>query len=118
MARLDMYVNYELKASFRLDDNEVMLGREAECAVRIPDGKVSRKHAVIKFLDGERIIENLGVNGTKVNGVDVDAPSVLKAGDAIFIANYILVYQPDEEVEQDLDGTTIINRAVPKNLVL
>ena len=118
MARLDMYANYELQASFKLDDGEFLLGRDASCVVSIPDSKVSRKHAIIKSVGDDKIIENIGLNGTKVNGKTLESEYTLQAGDAIFIASYILVYQPEDIAEDDLDSTTIINRAPPKKLVL
>ncbi|WP_299082516.1 FHA domain-containing protein [uncultured Paraglaciecola sp.] len=118
MARLDMYANYELQASFKLDDNDFVLGRDASCVVSIPDSKVSRKHAIITSKGDDKIIENIGLNGTKVNGKAIESPYTLQAGDAIFIASYILVYQPEDITETDLDSTTIISRAPPKTLVL
>lgn len=118
MARLDMYANYELQASFKLDDSDFLLGRDARCVVSIPDSKVSRKHAIIKSVAGEKVIQNLGVNGTKVNGKALEDDYTLQAGDAIFIASYILVYQPEDNTKSDLDSTTIVSRAPPRNLVL
>lgn len=118
MARLDMYANYELQASFKLDDSDFLLGRDAGCMVIIPDSKVSRKHAIIKTVEGNRIIQNLGVNGTKVNGKSLKDDYTLQAGDAIFIASYILVYQPEDNAKADLDSTTIVSRSPAKKLVL
>jgi len=102
-----MYVNYELKTSLRLVGTEVLLGREVDSGVRIPNPIVCRKHASIKLEAGERIIENLGVNGTKVNGKIVERPMVLKEGDAIFIADYILVYHSEQDVERYIGDTTL-----------
>lgn len=118
MARLDMYVNYELQASFKLDDNNFLLGRDASCVVRIPDSNVSRKHATIRLVGDDRVIQNLGVNGTKINGKAIENDYTLQAGDAIFIASYILIYQPEDSSKIDLDSTTIISRAAPRKLVL
>lgn len=118
MARLDMYANYELQASFKLDDGEFLLGRDANCVVSIPDSKVSRKHAIIKSVGEDRVIQNLGVNGTKINGKALESDYILQAGDAIFISSYILVYQPEDHEETNLDSTTIISRSPPKTLVL
>ncbi|KXI28449.1 FHA domain-containing protein [Paraglaciecola hydrolytica] len=118
MARLDMYANYELQASFKLDDSDFLLGRDPNCVVIIPDPKVSRKHAVIKSVGDDRVIQNLGVNGTKINGKALDSDYILQAGDAIFIGSYILVFQTDYNDNTNLDSTTIISRSPPKHLVL
>jgi pSer/pThr/pTyr-binding forkhead associated (FHA) protein len=113
-----MYANYELQASFKLDDSDFLLGRDASCVVSIPDSEVSRKHAIIKSVGGDKVIQNLGVNGTKVNGKALEDEYTLQAGDAIFIASYILVYQPEDLEKVDLDSTVIISREPPRTLVL
>lgn len=108
MSRLDLYVNYELQASIKLEDNDVVLGRAPGCAVQIPDSKVSRRHAVIYTEEVDHAIENFGANGTKVNGRIIDSRQKLKPGDAIFISSYILVYQSDD-VPLEQSEATIIN---------
>ena len=107
MPRLDLYVNYELQASIKLDGSEVVLGRASDCAVQIPDPKVSRRHAVI-YTDKEcHTIENFGANGTRVNGRIIDTRQMLQPGDAIFISSCILVYQPDDAPVEQPDATII-----------
>ena len=96
MPRLDFYVNYELQATVRLDEGSVQIGRDPNCAICMPDPRVSRVHAVIEAGDGGHEIENRGTNGTKVNGRVIEKPHLLKAGDAVFISRYILIYQPDD----------------------
>ena len=108
MPRLDMYINYELQASFRLGSGETVLGRAAGCGVQLPDMKVSRRHALIRAEGDGHVIENLGLNGTRINGCAIDGPHPLQGGDTIFISNCILVYQPDDAPVQQM-GATIIN---------
>ena len=108
MPRLDLYVNYELQASIKLEEKDVVLGRAPGCAVQIPDPKVSRRHAVIYTDQENHAIENFGANGTRVNGNAIDARHPLQPGDAIFISSYILVYQPDDMPVEQLDATLII----------
>jgi pSer/pThr/pTyr-binding forkhead associated (FHA) protein len=107
VARLDLYLNYERQASIRLEAPEVVLGRDPQCVVQIPDPRVSRRHAVIRDQGGRHVIENVGTNGTRVNGVAIEQPRALQPGDAIFIASYILVYQPDEASAADFSETLI-----------
>jgi pSer/pThr/pTyr-binding forkhead associated (FHA) protein len=84
-----------------------VLGRASNCEVRIPDPKVSRRHAVI-YTDGDHhVIENFGANGTKINGRQLEVRQRLQPGDTIFISSYILVYQPDETPAGQLDATII-----------
>lgn len=110
MPRLDLYVNYELQASFKLEDTDVVLGRDPRSAVQIPDQKVSRRHAVISIDNGIHTIENFSANGTKVNGRPIGERHILQPGDTIFIASYILVYQSDDAATDELDATVISPR--------
>ncbi|MBN7795014.1 FHA domain-containing protein [Parahaliea mediterranea] len=95
MARLDLYVNYSLQASIKLEGDRIELGRDPQCEVQLADARVSRRHATIAAHQGAHTIENLGRNGTRVNGEPLTAPHRLRAGDAIFIASNILIYQAD-----------------------
>ncbi len=96
MPRLDFYVNYIHQATIRLEDSEVLIGRDSQCAVEIPDDRVSRVHAVIRASGDGHEIENRGTNGTKINGRRINEPLTLQPGDAIFIGRYVMVYQPDD----------------------
>ncbi len=107
MPRLDFYVNYKLQASIRLDGDDVVLGRAPDCAVQMPDPRVSRHHAVISAASNTYTIENFGANGTRVNGDLIDGRRELEAGDSIFIAAYILVYRLDEIAADQLDATVM-----------
>ncbi len=107
MARLDLYVNYSLQASIKLEGDAIDLGRDPQCAVQLADARVSRRHAVISSSPGAHTIENLGRNGTRVNGEPLTGPHRLQAGDAIFIASNILIYQPDDAPAEDLGATQL-----------
>ena len=78
MPRLDLYVEFKLQASVKLGDGETRVGRDPGSQVQIPDPKVSRMHAVIQKDGGVYEIENLGVNGTKVNGYLIENPKLLR----------------------------------------
>lgn len=80
------------------------LGRESDCAIRIPADGVSRHHARVERIPGQlalRVFDLGSRNGTWVDGLRVDAfgadllpGHILRLGDAIF------VFRPwsDEEV--------------------
>jgi hypothetical protein len=72
---------------FFVDQPALLLGRDEQCDVIIPDRQVSRHHARI-HLEGERyVIEDMGSkNGTFVNGQELHEPYVLQDGDEIQIA--------------------------------
>ena len=107
MARLDLYVKFKLQASMKLSDGETKIGRDAGCKVQIPDPKVSRLHAVIQQDGRDHEIENFGTNGTKVNGLPIEGPRLLRPGDVIVISDYILAYQSDDTPPESMAETLL-----------
>jgi Protein of unknown function (DUF3662)/FHA domain len=61
-----------------------VIGRSRDCDVVLADDNVSRRHAEIRPRGGAWVLTDLGsTNGSSVNGVRVDRPRVLSAGDVI-----------------------------------
>src|SRR5882762_5538562 len=60
------------------------VGRSAECGLRLTEGSPSRQHARL-ILEGDQLwVEDLGsTNGSFVNGVRIEARTLLKNGDAL-----------------------------------
>ncbi len=108
MPRLDFYVNFTHQASIMLEEKELLIGRDMKCALRIPNKKVSRVHAIIRASGEGHEIENHGANGTKVNGRLIEEPCSLQAGDTIFIGRCIVIYQPDDAPVVD-DASTVLD---------
>ncbi len=72
---------------WRLDRDEVVIGRSPDCDIILPDRQVSRRHARVFRRGDVYYIEDLGSkNGTWVNGQPVHAPVPLEDGDEIQIA--------------------------------
>ena len=66
-----------------LGSSPCTLGRVAECSVTLPDPNISRRHAVIRLVDCEFVLSDLGsTNGTALNGTTV-ASHVLEPSDEI-----------------------------------
>lgn len=77
---------------FPLEGNVINLGRQADNHLVIDDPRVSRKHAQIRHIHGRYEIFDLGsTGGTSVNGQSV-THYVLKPGDVISLAGYIIIY--------------------------
>lgn len=93
MARLEVVAGRAIGMSILLDD-ELLIGRHADGAGRLAgDDEISRSHARIS-LDraGFCAIEDLGsTNGTFVNGLRINGPQTLSAGDAIEVGSTTLV---------------------------
>ncbi|MFO0588456.1 MAG: sigma 54-interacting transcriptional regulator [Polyangiaceae bacterium] len=76
----------------RLTEGEIVLGRDLPAFGKDPDGRMSRRHALVKWTGQRFEVTDLGSrNGTSIDGAPIaaDAPSavtrVLRAGDSIFL---------------------------------
>jgi len=79
--------------------SEVVLGRDPECSVRLPEDDVSRRHArVVPDADGHVVLDLGSTNGTWVNGREVERHR-LAPGDRLrvgsFLARYLAAGDPD-----------------------
>jgi DNA-binding response OmpR family regulator len=87
---LAMLILYEGDAPDRcwtIGQDEMVVGREPDCEISLPDRQVSRRHAVLRRREGEYVIEDCGSkNGTYVNGRPLDGPYRLHDGDEIQVA--------------------------------
>src|SRR5580704_14643379 len=83
---------------------ETMLGREAVGATLFRgDRAVSRRHAVLRVVDGICVVEDHNsANGTFVNGVHIDRPTVLSPEDELRIGSTRLRLAPAQ------DGTVLL----------
>ena len=72
---------------WRVDRDNVIIGREEDCDIVLPSRQVSRNHARIRRSGGRHILEDLGSkNGTFVNGQELTEPYTLQDGDEIQVA--------------------------------
>ncbi|MEZ6183942.1 MAG: FHA domain-containing protein [Planctomycetota bacterium] len=76
----------------------LVVGRQADCDLSIPSGKVSRRHAEIYWKRGAPWIVDCGSqNGTTVNGRRITGDHELQSGDEITIGPYVVTYRFGEE---------------------
>ncbi|MET0287374.1 MAG: FHA domain-containing protein [Polyangiales bacterium] len=80
-----------------------LVGRDGTtCRICIFDGLISRKHARIQCDGDQATIEDLGSrNGTRLNGVPIERPHVLRDGDRIGIGSYELTVSFVDAREQE-----------------
>ena len=79
-------------ATFSLEGDQLMIGRDSASNIAINDAEVSRKHARLAFQGGKYVIEDLGsTNGTFVNGQRLSNAVVLKSGDVISLGEQIVL---------------------------
>src|SRR5437868_1892952 len=78
------------------------VGRAMECSIRTDDAMVSRKHTLIRYVNGEYIVEDLGSsNGTHINDVRVTRQA-LKNGDLLRCGSLLLRFVDDGSRPADL----------------
>lgn len=71
--------------TYRMTNDEMVIGRLKGCGLRVPSASVSRRHCRLKCADGIVRVEDLGsANGTLVNGTSVNR-SALRPGDRLTI---------------------------------
>ena len=76
------------------DKNEVTIGRVQGNDIILPKGNVSKRHSRIVLKDSRFIVVDLkSTNGTYVNGRKITSPLVVKAGDKVYIGDFILTVE-------------------------
>lgn len=77
-----------------LAEGENLIGRAADCSVRIDSARVSRHHARILVADGRATLEDLGSkNGTFVGKRRIEGPVSLADGDEICVGSAVLFFR-------------------------
>jgi FHA domain len=96
-------------ATYSLEGDQIVIGRDSSNGVVINDAEISRKHSRLTFQGGKYVLEDLGsTNGTFVNGQRLAGPVVLKSGDVVsFGEQIVLMY---DALSVDAGATVISSR--------
>lgn len=105
----------DLKTRFRIDEPEMLVGRDIGCRLHIAEPKVSRNHAKLiysNFGRGEAepciILRDLGsTNGTFVNGAKVPGDVQLRDRDKIMIGTVLFGFFLRDETTMRADESLI-----------
>jgi hypothetical protein len=85
------------ESAYFLTHPVTVIGRAAECDLRLDDPGVSRRHAEVRYADGKVGIVDLGsTNGVVVNGKPVERAE-LHDGDRVDVASTTLIFRRDED---------------------
>ncbi len=85
-------------ATREFDKPEVTIGRIQGNDIVLPKSNISKRHArIIRNGDGFVIIDSKSTNGTYINGKRIDAPYDLQSGDKIFVGDFTIEIEADEE---------------------
>jgi adenylate cyclase len=95
-----LLLRYEVKGeerSVRLEGEQVRIGRGGDNDVVLPDHSVSRRHAVVRPVDGDWVIQDLGsTNGLVINRSTVQREQ-LRVGDRLRIGAFELLVAAAED---------------------
>lgn len=81
-----------------LNSPDVLLGRQSDADLRMPQPDVSRKHCRFQFADGQwRVVDLNSMNGVFVNGARIRQVTVIQPGDNVRICG----------VEFDVEGPVV-----------
>jgi len=74
---------------------DVLVGRSTSCDVQVSDPKVSRRHFLVRYANGQFFMQDQqSSRGTKVNGERVMAQR-LEDGDQIAFGDSLMVFRVD-----------------------
>ncbi len=113
MAKLEILEGPDTGRKFQIDGGRLIIGRGAECDIRLQQGSISRMHAAIDFIDGVWRIEDLGsqngifIAGEPVRNAVLEHQTKLQLGTimTLFDADYgeadVSITEEDYEVDDD-----------------
>ncbi|MCH8053543.1 MAG: FHA domain-containing protein [Planctomycetes bacterium] len=105
MATLYILQGPDKGKTFRTGNARVVLGRASE-DVPLTDNSVSRRHAELVPENGVWLLRDLkSSNGTSINGLRIEHPTVLKHGDQIRMGATLIVFGGDQLDEQYTTAT-------------
>ena len=74
--------NHQVEQSF--SSSEVIIGRDPECDLSVPNSTMSARHATLSFHQNQWWIEDLhSTNGSYIEDLRIEEPMVIKDGDLI-----------------------------------
>jgi diguanylate cyclase (GGDEF)-like protein len=89
-----------IERPWELQDGPMLIGRDSNCSLVLPDDSISRRHATIEPHEGGHLISDLGsTNGTYVNEQRLFSARRLQAGDRVRFGNQIFKYLSADRIE-------------------
>jgi pSer/pThr/pTyr-binding forkhead associated (FHA) protein len=81
-----------------LSQSEFLIGRGADCDLRLRAARVSRHHCLLRTQAGGVTLSDLGSsNGTFLNGQRVTSQAALKSGDLVQVGDFSFVVELGDE---------------------
>jgi CheY-like chemotaxis protein len=99
-----------------------VIGRQADCAVRLADPLVSRRHCSLTLREGRVWIEDLGSrNGTRLNGQPLEEALPLDDGDQLEVAHLLFrvgLGSESEEALSERDASAAANEGAGRAVLV
>jgi pSer/pThr/pTyr-binding forkhead associated (FHA) protein len=98
-----------------LSQSEFLIGRGADCDLRLRAPRVSRHHCLLRTQAGGVTLADLGSsNGTFLNGQRVTSQAALKSGDLVQVGDFSFIVELGDERTQPgaLTGADSMARTV------
>lgn len=96
---------------------EIAIGRDPGCDISLTDDTVSARHAHLTFHHNQWWLEDLAsTNGTRLNGLPVETPTVITSGDEIQCGGAGLnvslsenvIIEPTQRLEKQRDRKSVV----------
>lgn len=98
---ISLMIRHESDAPFikHFFQSEIIFGRDPGCDIPLSDDTVSTRHAKLTYHHGQWWLEDLAsTNGTTLNEIMVDMPTVITSGDEIMCGSTHLTISLSENV--------------------
>jgi pSer/pThr/pTyr-binding forkhead associated (FHA) protein len=108
MPKLVVMAEGKVLSEWSLNDQDVLIGRGADCHILVQDPSVSRHHAKIARIYTGYFVEDLGsTNGVTLNGRRIQK-YMLKDGDRVQIGTHELRFIAEESAEESKSDKTVV----------
>jgi pSer/pThr/pTyr-binding forkhead associated (FHA) protein len=111
--------NGELSREISVTRDEFVIGRGADCDLRLADDDVSRHHCSIHSSGADPLLLDLGsANGSFLNGQRIRSQSVIKSRDVITVGGhtFVVLFDDDDLSRPGLPevNPNLVTRRLPK----
>lgn len=87
---------------------EVLIGRDEGCYIRMGSPDISRKHCTLRATSDGILVEDLGSsNGTYINDIRIDGPTILKGGDKLRVGPAIFEVDGPKPILPKIDDDIV-----------
>jgi pSer/pThr/pTyr-binding forkhead associated (FHA) protein/tetratricopeptide (TPR) repeat protein len=112
--RLEIYQNGEFLKEVPFENDELLIGRDSDCVIRLEDRAISRKHASLKATaQGVDFEKKSKFGNARVNGKDIEQ-ATLKNGDRLEMGPYEIRVKQDAKPAVETARVTQTVAATPE----